>query len=65
MLSVNARIVKRYAEKVCPTGARGDYPNCVCENGSKFNAVHNICPPQSLESLTGSCPSDSSGELIL
>lgn len=62
MCTVNARVVeKRDVDKVCPVGSTGVYPNCVCENGSQFNQVHNECPTRSLESLAGSCPSDSTG----
>lgn len=62
-VSVHARdIVKRDAHKSCPTNSHGEYPNCVCESGSQFNEIHNICPGKSLESLAGSCPDDSTGE---
>lgn len=62
LLTVSARqIEKRDVNKVCTSGSSGDYPNCVCENGSQFNRVHNVCPPRPLESLTGSCPDESTG----
>lgn len=61
-MSVQARnIAKRDAYKSCPSNGHGEYPNCVCESGSQFNEVHNICPAKSLESLAGSCPDDSTG----
>lgn len=55
-------IVKRDANKLCPSNSHGDYPNCVCESGQEFNEVHHICPGKPLESLAGSCPDDSTGE---
>lgn len=62
-VSVQARgIAKRDVHRSCPTNARGEYPNCVCESGSQFNEIHNICPAKPLESLAGSCPDDSSGK---
>lgn len=62
--SVHSRgIVKRDVYgKSCPVNSHGDYPSCVCESGSQYNEIHNICPAKSLESLAGSCPDDSSGE---
>lgn len=61
---VQARgIVKRDIEKTCPPSSSGEYPNCVCESGAQFNEIHNVCPPRSLESLAGSCPDDSTGEI--
>lgn len=57
------RITKRDLVKSCPPNTSGEYPHCVCENGAQFNEIHNICPPRSLESLGGSCPDDSTGEL--
>lgn len=57
------RITKRDIVKSCPPNTSGEYPQCVCENGAQFNEIHNICPPRSLESLGGSCPDDSTGEL--
>lgn len=63
--SVQARdIVKRDVHRLCPSNSRGEYPNCVCDSGTEFNEVHSICPGQPLESLAGSCPDDSSGEII-
>lgn len=62
ILSVQARdIGKRESSIPCPSNSRGEYPNCVCESGEQFNAIHSICPAKSLESLAGSCPDDSTG----
>lgn len=63
VVTVNARGINKrdVAQGVCPQGSTGSYPSCVCDNGSHYNLVHNVCPPKSLESLAGSCPDDSSG----
>lgn len=63
-LTVHARgIGKKDDEKVCPFNSSGDYPNCICNSGSQFNRVHDICPPESLESYAGSCPDNSTGKV--
>jgi len=60
--TTHARIIGKAGEdKVCPFNSSGDYPNCVCESGSQFNPIHNVCPPKSLESFAGSCPDNSTG----